>query len=211
MTKFFLCRHGQTKWNQDQRFRGRKDIPLSDQGKKEAEAVADALEQAGVEHIYASPLARSMQTLEPLAKRLGKEVIPLEGVIDMNFGEWEGVKVEDAEKEYPDLFKLWKETPEKVTFPQGESLEEVQARAMRAISRLAVEFPDAAVGVCSHRVVCKLIMLGLLGVKPDKFWALRQDTACFNIFNYKPPNAIVHTINQTHHLEKLGGTLKQDF
>ena len=211
MAKFFLLRHGQTAWNKDQRFRGRKDVPLSDQGKLEAEAVADALADQSVERVYASPLSRSMQTLFPLARRLGQEVIPFDGVIDMNFGEWEGMKVEDAEKEYPELFKLWVGSPERITFPKGESLGEVQARAMRSISRLAVEFPDAAIAVCSHRVVCKLIMLGLLEVKPDKFWALRQDTACINRFDYNPPQAIVHTINQTHHLEKLGGTLKQDF
>jgi probable phosphoglycerate mutase len=152
-----------------------------------------------------------MQTLTPLAKRLSKEVVPFDEVIDMNFGEWEGVKVEDAQKQYPELFKLWKDTPDKVTFPKGESLEQVQSRAMRGVSRLAVEYPEANIALCSHRVVCKLIMLGLLGVKPDKFWALRQDTACLNRFDYNPPNTIVHTINETFHLQALGGTLKQDF
>jgi len=82
---------------------------------------------------------------------------------------------------------------------------------MRAISRLAVENPESVIAVCTHRVVCKLIMLGLLGVKPDKFWAVRQDTACTNRFDYDPPRAIIHSLNDTSHLQSLGGTPRQDF
>jgi len=211
MAEFFLVRHGQTAWNKDQRFRGRKDVPLSEQGLQEAQLVADALQGENIELICASPLSRSMQTLAPLAQRLGSEVNPFEDVIDMNFGEWEGLSLAEAEKKYPDLFKLWVETPDKLTFPQGESLAQVQARAMRGISRLAVEFPEAVIVVCSHRVVCKLIMLGLLGVKPDRFWAIRQDTACLNRFDYTPPQAVIHIVNDTSHLKALGGTLRQDF
>lgn len=211
MARFFLCRHGQTAWNQEQRFRGRKDIPLSEQGLREAVAVADALEPLEIEAIYASPLSRSMQTLEPLARRLNKEVTAYDDVIDMNFGEWEGLLVEEAKARGPELFRVWSESPERATFPGGESLAQVQARAMRAVSRLALEFPDKNIAVCSHRVVTKLIVLGLLGVKPDRFWSLRQDTACLNRFEFEPPRAVVFTVNETHHLAKLGGTLRADF
>jgi len=211
MARFILARHGQTAWNTEKRFRGRKDIPLSSAGLKEAKAVADALVEEGIEFIYASPLSRSVQTLTPLAENFGKEVIPFEEVIDMNFGKWEGMSIEEAKKEYPDMFKTWEQAPETVTFPKGESLAQVQARAMRGISKLALEHPDAAIAVCSHRVVCKLIMLGLLGVKPDKFWAIKQDTACLNRFEYNPPDSLVITVNETHHLAKLGGTLRADF
>jgi broad specificity phosphatase PhoE len=211
MSRFILVRHGQTAWNKEQRFRGRKDVPLSEQGLKEAELVADALAADNVAMIYVSPLSRAVQTLTPLAARRGLPVTPLDGVIDMNFGDWEGLAIEEARQKYPDLFKLWTDAPEKITFPNGESLSEVQARAMRSVSRLAVEHPDSVIAVCTHRVVCKLIMLGLLGVKPDKFWAVRQDTACLNRFDYVPPRAIIHSLNDTAHLQALGGTLRQDF
>lgn len=96
-------------------------------------------------------------------------------------------------------------------FPGGEGLGEAQARAMRAMSRLAVEHSESAVAVCTHRVICKLIMLGLLNVKPDRFWSLRQDTACLNRFLYAPPEVVIVTVNETHHLAPLGGTLQADF
>jgi len=211
MARFILCRHGQTAWNREQRFRGRKDVPLSAAGRAEAEAVGEALAGAGVDVLYASPLTRALETLAPLARRLGKEVEGCEELIDMDFGEIEGMQVEEVERQYPELYQEWTAAPERVSFPGGESLAQVQARAMRGLSRLALRHPDQTLALCSHRVVTKLIMLGLLGVKPDKFWALRQDTACINRFTYDPPHAVVHTVNETFHLQKLGGTLKADF
>ncbi len=211
MATIYLLRHGQTSWNKDPRFRGRKDVPLSEEGKREAEAAADFLETAGVTRLYSSPLSRAAGTLAPLAGRLGLEVTPFQDVIDMDFGEWEGLSIGDAEKRYPDLFELWKNQPEKITFPGGESLDVVQARAMRGVSRLAVEFPEETIALCSHRVLCKLIVLGLFGAKPDKFWLVRQDTACINHFTYAPPRAVVYSINQTCHLDKLENRLPADF
>ena len=211
MTRFILVRHGQTAWNREERFRGRKDIPLSEEGRREAEATAEALADEGIDQIYASPLSRAMETLAPLARRLNREVVPFPELTDMNFGAWEGLTLPEAKSSSPDLFAAWKERPETVTFPGGESLAEVQARAMRAISRLAVEFPGRTVAVCSHRVVCKLILLGLLGLKPDKFWAILQDTACLNRFEYDPPQSVLMSLNDTHHLRHLGGRLKKDF
>jgi len=211
MTMFYLARHGQTAWNQEQRFRGRKDIPLSEQGQREAQAVAEALAPEGIDLILASPLSRAMQTLTPLANKLNRDVIPFPDLIDMDFGEWEGLMVDEARAKYPDLFGRWVSEPDTVTFPGGESLAQVQGRAMRALSHLATEHPDQKIALCSHRVVTKLIMLGLLGVKPDKFWVVRQDTACMNQFTYDPPRAVIFTMNDTRHLAGLTGKLKQDF
>jgi len=211
MATFYLVRHGQTAWNRDERFRGRADTPLSETGFKEAEKVAGTLAEKGVDHIYASPLSRAVQTMGPLAKKLGKDVVPYQDIIDMDFGEWEGLPVTEAEKKYPELFETWKHEPHKVTFPGGESLSQVQARVMRAFSRLAVEFRDSSVAVCSHRVVCKLAMLGMFGAGPEKFWTPRQDTACINHFVYDPPDSIVFTMNHTAHLDDIPGRVVKDF
>ncbi len=211
MANFILVRHGQTAWNRDQRFRGHIDIELSEQGKKEAGLLADVLEKENVDYLYASPLSRAMETLTPLAHRLGKDVVPLEGIMDLSFGEWEGKPVEEIKSEYPDLYAKWQDNPEVVIFPGGEGLGEAQSRAMRAISRLAVDHIDSTIAVCSHRVICKLVMLGLLGVRPDKFWALRQDTACIDRFQYNPPDVVIVKVNETNHLTSLGQTLQADF
>jgi phosphoserine phosphatase len=211
MAKFILCRHGQTAWNAETRFRGRKDVPLSERGQAEAEAVGETLADAGVTRLYASPLARAMRTLAPLGRRLGREVVAYEELIDMDFGAIEGMLLAEADAAQPELMRRWRETPERAAFPGGETLVQVQARAMRAMSRLAVEFPDETIAVCSHRVVTKLIMLGLLGVKPDRFWAFRQDTTCINRFTYDPPSAIIFSVNETFHLDGLEGHVRADF
>ena len=211
MTKFFLLRHGQTPWNRDQRFRGRKDVPLSEAGLREAESVAEALAREPIAAVYASPLSRAMDTVRPLAGRLGLPVEPLPEVIDMDFGEWEGWSVGEAAERAPELFAQWKTTPERVTFLGGENLATVQARVMAALGRLAAEHQGEAVALCSHRVICKLALLGLLGLGPERFWVFQQDPACINRFAYDPPGLVIYGLNDTQHLKALGGGLSQDF
>lgn len=211
MTKIFLLRHGQTPWNRDPRFRGRKDVPLSDEGRREAGAVADALAGESIAAVYASPLSRATETVRPLAERLGQPVRPLPELIDMDFGEWEGWSIGEAAERAPELFAAWKATPERVTFPGGESLAAVQARTMTGLDRLAAEHRDATVAVCTHRVVGKLALLGLLGLGPERFWVFQQDPACINRFLYDPPRAIIHAVNETRHLDALGDRPRQDF
>ncbi len=211
MTRFYLARHGQTAWNKEERFRGRKDVPLSDRGREEAGALAEALSKEKIDHLFSGPLDRCKQTFAPLSEALGLEVKALPDVIDMDFGEWEGLKIDEAREKYPDMFEAWRSEPHTVEFPGGESLPKVQARAMRAVSRLAANYPDQAVAVCSHRVVTKLIILGVLGARADRFWVVRQDTACLNVFDYDPPHAVIHSMNDTHHLSVLPGRLNADF
>lgn len=211
MTGFFLLRHAQTPYNKDQRFRGRIDVPLSGTGRQQAGAVSDALADEKISAIYGSPLSRAMETVRPLAERLGLPLLPLPELIDMDFGEWEGWSLDEAAERAPELFEVWKRNPERMTFPGGESLAQVQQRAMAGLARLVETHRDGAVAICTHRVVCKLILLGLLGLGPEKFWVIQQDTAGINRFFYDPPRAIIRTINETQHLNALGGALRQDF
>jgi phosphoserine phosphatase len=211
MTKFFLLRHGQTAWNREQRFRGRKDVPLSEAGLREAEAVAEALAGEPLAAVYASPLSRATETVRPLARRLGLPVTALPEIIDMDFGAWEGWSIGEAAERAPDLFETWKHAPERMTFPGGENLAAVQARALAALGRLAEAHRGAAVALCTHRVVCKLLLLGLLGLGPARFWVFQQDPACIDHFAYDPPRAIIYSVNDTRHLEALGDALRQDF
>ena len=136
MTKVYLVRHGQTAWNLEEVFRGHMDIPLDDTGKKEVHLAGEALKDEPIHAIYSSPLSRSMETAENIAKFQNIPVTPLEAIIDISYGDWEGVSLDDVRVKYPDLYTLWLREPHKVTFPNGESLEQVRTRTMAAINTL---------------------------------------------------------------------------
>ena len=211
LTRIFLVRHGQTDWNQDKVFRGLADRPLSDAGRAEALAVGEALKDEPVDAIYASPLSRARQTVEPLARWKHKKIRPLPGVIDIDYGDWSGQADAAVAKAYPKLYKAWNRRPESVRFPHGESLALVAVRAMRALKAVAQAHPGRTVVVASHRVPCKVLALKLLGLPLSRFWDLRQDVAGINLFEYQPPRVIVHRLNDVCHLRELPQRITADF
>ena len=206
-----LIRHGQTSWNREQRFRGRKDLPLADIGQDQARALAEALGGEKIAALYRSPLLRCEQTLAPLAERLGMGSVTVEDLVDMDFGEIEGMEVEAAKREYPELMKKWIEAPHKVTFPGGEGLAEVSSRAVRAIGDIAARHKGETVAVCAHRVINKLVLLSLAGAGPEGFWVFFQAAACVNRFSIDTPRAVIFSVNDVSHLASLDGRPRLDF
>jgi broad specificity phosphatase PhoE len=211
MSLIYLVRHGQTDWNREKIFRGHADRPLNDHGLREARAVADFLSGQPVNFIYASPLKRAMQTAEPLAEQRDMKVEVLPGVIDLDFGEWSGMPMKEVKDKYPDIYQDFIKHPEKAEFPGGESLREAQERAMKAVREVAERHPDMTGAIVTHRVICKIIILGLLGLDVSHFWEISQDTACINLFEYKNDRVVIRYINESCHIRNLEGHNTIDF
>ncbi|MGD2149511.1 MAG: histidine phosphatase family protein [Desulfobacterales bacterium] len=211
MTKVYLVRHGQTAWNLEEVFRGRMDIPLDDTGKKEVHLAGEALIDETIHAIYSSPLSRSMETAENIAKFQNIEVTPLESIIDISYGDWEGVSLDDVRKKYPDLYTLWLREPHKVNFPNGESLEQVRTRTMAAINKLIEKHQNETIALVAHRVPNKVICCSLLGIENNNFWRIQQDTASTNLFTYKDDQWIISYLNDTSYLKVLGKPALSDF
>ncbi len=203
MTRLLIIRHGQTEWNRVERFRGLTDLELNDTGVKQAEAAAARLREWTVAAIYASPLKRAMHTAEIIAKPSKLRVHPLEDIIDMNFGKWHGLSLDEARQQYPELYALWEIQPHKVQFPEGENLPQVQARAMAAVKSLMDNHPSDTIALVSHRVICKLLVLGLLGLDSSHFWQIEQNVAAINHFVIRNGLPIAITINEICHLKGL--------
>lgn len=203
MTRLYLVRHGQTDWNRDNVFRGRSDQPLNMTGKREGIAVAFALEEINIGGIYASPLKRSMETLLELADRRGSDVQPVQDLIDIDFGDWQGRPKDEVALECKDQYRVWMEDPVNMQFPGGESLQVVADRAHRAILELAERHEGQNFVVCTHRVVCKVLVCKLLGMALDHFWQLKIDTGSINIFTRRGDRWILDHLNKDFHLLPL--------
>jgi broad specificity phosphatase PhoE len=211
MTKVYLVRHGQTAWNLEEVFRGRVDIPLDDTGKEEVHLAGDALKDETIHAIYSSPLSRSMETAENIAKFQNIQVTPLEAIIDISYGDWEGVRLDEVREKYPDLYTRWLREPHKITFPNGESLEQVRTRTMEAINKLIEKHQNETIALVAHRVPNKVICCSILGIENNNFWRIQQDTASTNLFTYKDNQWIVSYLNDTSYLKVLGKPALSDF
>jgi len=211
MTKVYVVRHGQTAWNLEEIFRGRVDIPLDDTGKKEVHLAGEALKDETIHAVYSSPLSRSMETAENIAKFQDVGVSPLDAIIDISYGDWEGKPLAEIQEKFPDLYELWMKEPHNVHFPNGETLEAVGSRAMEAVNRLVAQHKDENIALVAHRVPNKVICCALIGIDYSNFWRIQQDTASTNLFVYKDGQWIVSFLNDTSYLNILGKPSLADF
>ena len=205
MPKIILVRHGKTVWNAEGRYQGKMDIPLNEEGKEQARRVGEALKDFPVKAVYSSPLSRCRDTAQEIARHHGLEVKTKEGFKEIDHGKWEGLLAGEVEEKYPELLKLWREKPSQVKMPGGESLQEVQERAVKAFNEVVKEHSDEdLIVIVGHDATNKVLMCHLLGTDLDKFWAFKQANCGITVLDYQPESGkvVVHVANATGHLGK---------
>ncbi len=144
-------------------------------------------------------------TAQIIAEPFGLPVTDLDDLTDLDFGRWQGLSMDEAERQDPELFRRWRDTPHLVTLPDGESLEHVQSRAMGAIEYVAARHPKDTVVMVSHEAICRLIVGGLLGMDLSRYWSIRQDLACINVLEVRDNHSMVTRINDICHLSDIHG------
>ena len=196
----YLLRHGHSTANAKSVLAGRDfKVSLSSTGKKQALAVQAELRGKVFAKIYSSPLPRCIQTLEPLATSLNKEIEILDGVIEMEYGDWSGKKLALLSRT-----KLWKSIqtrPSLVRFPNGESFLEMQNRALEAVRSIAL--PGQTILLSSHGDVIKAIVAGFIGLNLDNFQSLAIDPASISIIDLSGDSARLRLLNNTDFLNDL--------
>ena len=212
MTHIYLVRHGQTAWNKEEIFRGRSDVPLNETGLREAELAAEFFRGLEVRAIYSSPLLRASQTAGKIADVLSLRVEPLEGIIDMSFGVWEGRPLREVKASDGERYLQWQEEPHLLKLPGGESLDEVRERSMAALEAVIRRHSEEAVILVSHRVINKLILCAILGLDNSHFWQMSQDTTAINLIQYRHGKYTLSLMNESCHLKPLlNQKVKVDF
>jgi len=205
MTRIVLVRHGQTIWNREQRFRGRADVDLDELGLKQAEATGRYVAARWpVVAIYASPMRRAMQTAEALARAQGLTAHPLEGLMDIDFGEWQGCLADEMAQRYSDLFRVWLEAPHMMRFPGGEGLDDVRSRIVSALNGVVARHAGQTVALVSPPVATRVLLCAVLGLGNAPFWRLQQDTCAVNVFEAEEDGTFtIALLNDTCHLQNL--------
>ena len=212
MTSIYLVRHGQTAWNKEEIFRGRTDVPLDETGLRQAELVGQYFKGMEICGVYSSPLSRAWETARKIAQLHNLKVEPLEGIVDLSFGNWEGHSHKEIQRNDKETYRQWVETPHLVRLPGGESLNDVRARAMASMEEVIQNHSAKTLVLVSHRVVNKVLICGILGLDNSHFWQIAQDTTAINLIQYKNGKYILSLMNETCHLKPLKEDLvKVDF
>jgi broad specificity phosphatase PhoE len=204
-TRIYMVRHGATKLSTEDRFAGAVDVELSDQGKFQAERLAERLADDSLTAVYCSPMTRTIQTATILASPHNLSLIHRDGLREINHGHWEGMHRADVEAQFPDEYTAWEEDP--LTFaPQGgEAGINVIARALPLIREIVLEHRGQNVLIVSHKATLRLIISSLLGFDARGYRdRLDQSPASLNVLDFKDPvrarlmlfNDVSHYVDQ---------------
>jgi phosphoserine phosphatase len=205
MTKILLTRHGHVEGIKPERFRGREPLALTAQGRAEAEAVARRIAGAWQpSHIYTSPMGRCVQTAEAIARACRLPAAEINGDLnDFDYGAWQFKTFAEAGAADPALFAAWFATPQLVRFANGESLQDVAARAANALRLVLARHARDTVVLVSHDSLNRALLLHLLDLPLSAYWRIAQNPCCINEIDIADGKVCVLRLNETHHVEGI--------
>jgi alpha-ribazole phosphatase len=188
VTRLLLIRHAQPEEDVRGRCYGTLDVGLSPAGEEAAERLARDLPSA-LDAVYSSPRRRALQT----ATRMGEPRV--DGRLsEIDFGELEGRTYEEIEREQPELFHRWMESPTQMRFPGGESWADLRARSRAAVADI-LEAGGDAVAIVTHGGVVRAILAGALGLRDERAFALDVGYARVSIVDWFDSSPVVRLVN----------------
>ncbi len=200
-TRFLLLRHGQTELSIERRYSGRGNPPLTALGREQAARAAKMLAAKGdIAAVISSPLGRAQETADAAATALGVPMQICEGLIETDFGDWEGLTFAEAVARDPQLHSDWLGDPS-LPAPDGESFDQVRERVEAARRDLIALYPGANLVVVSHVTPIKTLLQLALGVGPSLLYRLHLDLASLSIAEFYPDGgSSVRLVNDTSYL-----------
>lgn len=174
MTTFFFVRHGESEANLARIFSGRRDSPLTERGRAQAVTVADALDAVPFDRIIATPLSRSLDTALVIARRRKMPVDVLRDLVEIDVGDRTGATFDEVAG-----LPEWKNDGF-VSWPNGETLDQVAHRALGALKAIHHEMPGGTVLVIGHGGVTRILVSHFLGILP-KLDASRQTNTAVTV------------------------------
>ncbi len=204
MQKIYLIRHGETEWNKQLRYQGQKDVPLNDEGHRQAMLLARFLEKENIEVIYSSPLLRARETAMVITSKRDIKLQLEEGFLEINFGEWEGRRYTDLNEEQRQVAACWYNTPESVCIPGGEPFLAFRQRILNTYNHIIKTNKDKNIGIITHAGVIRVIISSVLEMPEGILARLRLSPASLSIVLYDDwGNSYLELLNGTCHLHLI--------
>ena len=203
-TRLYLVRHGATQLTAEDRFSGAVGVELSDEGRQQVRQLAERLAQDAIRGVYCSPLSRTVETAEILAKPHGLSLELRDGLREIHHGRWEGLTRREVEERFSEEYANWEADPFTFAPEGGESGLAVLARSLPVVREIVPRHEGQTILVVSHKATLRLILSSLLGFDPRGYRdRLDQSPACLNVVDFSDPvRARLMTFNDTSHYSR---------
>lgn len=154
-TNIYLIRHGETEWNQQKRYQGTKDSPLTKKGREQALEAGKSLAKLDFNKAYVSPLKRAQDTIQVILQNRDVELNILDGLREINLGPWEGLTYKEVRETYPETHHYFKTNPVQFQLNGAETLEELQKRVVLELDSIFAREKNKNILVVSHGLSIK--------------------------------------------------------
>lgn len=204
MARLILVRHGDTLAGSRQRYWGRTDVALSDDGLRQAQFVAARLAAEPLAAVYASDLMRAARSAEIIATPHGLPVTACPELREIDFGEIEGLTFGEAEAKFPEVTRRWAAREPNLAFPGGEDVDGFSRRVSAFKARLARHGEGETLAVVAHSGTLRNLTTQLMGLPAGHRWQFRLDLAAICILETFDGGAVMDLWNDQHHLDGSG-------
>ncbi|MDW8122848.1 MAG: histidine phosphatase family protein [Armatimonadota bacterium] len=203
VTLVYLIRHGETEWNRDDRLLGKTDLPLNDRGRRQAARLAQRLSNVPLTALYTSPLKRAVETATAIASVHSLNVTVIESLREIDYGEWEGMTLQEAAERFPDLETKRRTDPLRFQAPGGEAFEDFIGRVLTTFERIASAHFGQTIAVVAHQTVNRIVITFCLQAPWTLWRRWRQDCGCINVIEVRPDGRWrIVLVNDTCHLNE---------
>jgi probable phosphoglycerate mutase len=199
MTILMLIRHGETDYIKQGKLAGRlPGIHLNEKGRQQARQLADQLASAPIRAVYSSPMERTIETAEPIAGALKREIVISQELTEIDVGEWQDCSLKQLKK-----LRMWKTvqtTPGQAQFPGGEPFIQAQSRICNELLRISRQHNPKDVVLCvSHADPIRLAVALFIGLPIDMFQRLIVSPASITTLEIRDSSSRLLTLNYTLH------------
>lgn len=203
MTTILLIRHAVNDFVKTGKLAGwTPEVHLNEEGHAQAAALGERLAAAPLDHIYSSPLERTMETAAAIQKHHPRlEIEQNREIGEVKYGDWEGMEIAALRKR-----KMWdvvQEYPSRARFPNGETMRGVQVRAVNEIERLVAAHPRQMIAIVSHADLIKMVLAHYLGMHLDNFQRIVVSPASISTLMLAHGRPFIASMNDIAHVMAL--------
>jgi broad specificity phosphatase PhoE len=164
-----FVRHCESIWNQDSKYAGHTNVPLSINGIQQSNELASKIKTFSINYILSSDLDRAVHTALPISKELGIPISIEKGLREVNFGSFEGLKQSDIVKKFPEIWDSYLRNPKTLKFPGGENIVESLNRSLDILVKLLCQPVNQQSIIVMHGTIIRVILSAALGVDLNNF------------------------------------------
>ncbi|MGI6129366.1 MAG: histidine phosphatase family protein [bacterium] len=160
-----LIRHGITKYNRERRFQGQLDVPLSDEGRRQAQKLAQQFKPGQIQAIYSSDLSRAKETAEIIARAIMLKIESYRPDLrEICFGHWQGHTMDEVAELYPEELAIWRADRTYSAPHGGETYAQLADRGFKAVQEIAASHPGQTVAVVAHGALIRAVLCKARGI-----------------------------------------------